>query len=188
MHNRANTETPSIVESVPVVYWSWHPCVVFLEYRIQIPFVKLYLYPTVLTFPGSGNVMLLSSGTFNVPLLTISPCMLVHPSHFSPPSTQRYFADEYSKTSMYWSSLCDLMTDNDGSTQQVMLLFFLCFVPWRRRGLWLVLMHALVLVLVLLGLRLEAGLWLVLGLLFVLDIVLVLVRCSCFALVPCSCS
>ena len=31
----------------------------------------------------------------------------------------RYFADEYRKSSLYWSSLKDLMTDNDGCTQQV---------------------------------------------------------------------
>lgn len=33
----------------------------------------------------------------------------------------RYFAEEFSKTSLYWSSLCDLMRDNDGSTQTVRL-------------------------------------------------------------------
>lgn len=31
----------------------------------------------------------------------------------------RYFADEYRKSSMYWSSLCDVMSANDGPTQQV---------------------------------------------------------------------
>ncbi|CAB1115954.1 unnamed protein product [Ectocarpus sp. CCAP 1310/34] len=31
-----------------------------------------------------------------------------------------YFADEYRKSSMYWSSLCDVMSLNDGPTQQVL--------------------------------------------------------------------
>ena len=31
----------------------------------------------------------------------------------------RYFADDYSKTRLYWSSLCDTMTDNDGSSERV---------------------------------------------------------------------
>ncbi|CAM9628592.1 unnamed protein product, partial [Scytosiphon promiscuus] len=31
-----------------------------------------------------------------------------------------YFADEYRKSSLYWSSLCDVMSDNDGSTQQLL--------------------------------------------------------------------
>lgn len=34
----------------------------------------------------------------------------------------RYFADEYRKSSMYWSSLCDVMSANDGPTQQVSTL------------------------------------------------------------------
>lgn len=31
----------------------------------------------------------------------------------------RYFADEYRKSSLYWASLCELMSNNAGSTQQV---------------------------------------------------------------------
>lgn len=34
-------------------------------------------------------------------------------------NNNRYFADEYRKSSMYWSSLCDVMSANDGPTQQV---------------------------------------------------------------------
>lgn len=32
---------------------------------------------------------------------------------------RRYFSEEYSTTALYWSSLCDLMGENDGSTQAV---------------------------------------------------------------------
>ncbi|CAM9575869.1 unnamed protein product [Ascophyllum nodosum] len=31
-----------------------------------------------------------------------------------------YFADDFSKTALYWSSLCDTMHTNDGSTEQVL--------------------------------------------------------------------
>lgn len=54
-------------------------------------------------------------------------------------NADRYFADEYRKSSLYWSCVCSLMTDNAGSTQQVSHHCSYCCLP-RLCCCWLLLL------------------------------------------------